>query len=433
MNLTRSVLHVFAAGVLLAAAVQAAEVGEAGDRVDDLRSPVESSQVDTSTLTGKVMCGYQGWFNCDGDGANLGWTHWARNRGRPFAPGNVTVDLWPDVSELDADQRYATGFTHADGQPAEVFSSGDRKTVMQHFRWMQQYGIDGAFLQRFAAGLQHADSQRHKNNVLLHARDGARESGRALAVMYDLSGLNAGGVSRLQDDWTMLQTKLKITDDASYLHHEGGPVVAVWGVGFSDGRKYSLRECLDFVKWLKRQGCTVMLGVPSFWREGRRDAVDDPLLLETLEQADVISPWTVGRYRTPDEAARHAAVVWQPDRVWCDRHEIDFLPVVFPGFSWHNLTGDPLDAIARRKGQFLWSQFVALKKAECDMVYVAMFDEVDEGTAIFKCTNNPPLGDGTKFLTYEGLPSDHYLWLVGQGARLMRDDLPLAEQIPKRQ
>jgi hypothetical protein len=36
-----------------------------------------------------------------------------------------------------------------------------------------------------------------------------------------------------------------------------------------------------------------------------------------------------------------------------------------------------------------------------------MFDKVDEGTAIYKCTNDPPLGE-SKFVTYEGLPSDHY-------------------------
>jgi len=31
--------------------------------------------VDTRTLTGKGMTGYQGWFNCEGDGAGLGWPH----------------------------------------------------------------------------------------------------------------------------------------------------------------------------------------------------------------------------------------------------------------------------------------------------------------------------------------------------------------------
>jgi arylsulfatase A len=55
------------------------------------------SGVDTTTLTGKVMCGYQGWFNCEGDGADLGWTHWARNRRRLFSPGNITVDLWTNA------------------------------------------------------------------------------------------------------------------------------------------------------------------------------------------------------------------------------------------------------------------------------------------------------------------------------------------------
>ena len=31
--------------------------------------------VDTSTLSNKVMCGYQGWFNVEGDGAERGWVH----------------------------------------------------------------------------------------------------------------------------------------------------------------------------------------------------------------------------------------------------------------------------------------------------------------------------------------------------------------------
>jgi hypothetical protein len=29
----------------------------------------------------------------------------------------------------------------------------------------------------------------------------------------------------------------------------------------------------------------------------------------------------------------------------------------------------------------------------------------------------------SKFLTMEGLPSDHYLWLTGQGGKLLRGEL----------
>src|SRR6185436_8627944 len=55
------------------------------------------ARVDTSTLSNKVMCGYQGWFNAEGDGAERGWVHWTKRRG-PLAPGNAKIDLWPDVS-----------------------------------------------------------------------------------------------------------------------------------------------------------------------------------------------------------------------------------------------------------------------------------------------------------------------------------------------
>ena len=56
---------------------------------------------------------------------------------------------------------------------------------------------------------------------------------------------------------------------------------------------------------------------------------------------------------------------------------------------------------------------------------------IDEGTAIFKCTNNPPVG-ASKFLTYEGLPTDHYLWLVGQGGRLLRGEIQPSDEMPAR-
>lgn len=388
--------------------------------------------VDTSTLTGKVMTGYQGWFNCEGDGAKLGWTHWARNRGKLFGPGNVTVDLWPDVSDYAPEELFTTGFRLADGSPAKVFSSHTRATVLRHFEWMRTYGTDGAFVQRFANGLKSREQAHHKNVVLAHCREGANLFGRAYAVMYDLSGLPAGGVATVRDDWQTLRTRMRMGEDPAYLRHRGKPLVAVWGIGFNDDRKYSLAECRALIEFLKADGCSVMLGVPTGWRELNRDAARDAALHDVLKLADVVSPWTVGRYRSPKEAARHGETVWKPDVAWCRAAGLDFLPVVYPGFSWHNLKGDaPLNQIPRLKGEFLWSQFVAAKTAGADMIYVAMFDEVDEGTAIFKCTNEPPVG-AEPFATYEGLPSDHYLWLTGEGARLLRGERPLRNTIPFR-
>jgi len=388
--------------------------------------------VDTSMLTGKVMTGYQGWFNCEGDGAGLGWTHWARNRSKQFGPGNVTVDLWPDMTESSAKERYATGFKLANGQTAEVFSSFNAATVLRHFEWMRDYGIDGAFVQRFANGVKPGTGAHHKNVVLANCREGANRAGRAYAVMYDLSGLPAGGVARVIDDWKMLRAQMRMGADPACLKHEGKPLVAVWGVGFSDDRKYSLAECRALVEFLKADGCSVMLSVPSWWRELKRDAAPDPALHDVLKLADVISPWTPGRYRNPKEVARHADTLWKPDLAWCREQSIDFLPVVFPGFSWHNMKPEAkLDQIPRLKGEFLWSQFVAAKTAGATMIYVAMFDEVDEATAIFKCTNEPPVGDNP-FLTYEDLPSDHYLWLTGEGGRLLRGERPLQTAVPAR-
>jgi hypothetical protein len=68
--------------------------------------------------------------------------------------------------------------------------------------------------------------------------------------------------------------------------------------------------------------------------------------------------------------------------------------------------------------------------ADIKTIYVAMFDEIDEGTAIFKVSNNPPVG-ATKFISYEeGVPSDYYLWLTGQAGKMLRKEIPLSESQP---
>ena len=383
------------------------------------------SGVDTQTLTGKVMCGYQGWFACEGDGAGRDWFHWSGRNG--FQPGSCKIDLWPDVSELDADERYVTPFKHADGKPAEVFSSFNRKTVLRHFQWMKEYGIDGVFVQRFITQCQDPKGLRQVNVVLDHCRQGANLNGRSYAVMYDLSGLGKGQMQRVMDDWKLLVDRMQITKDPAYLHHDGKPVVTIWGLGFNDHRKYTLDEGLELVKFLKDDphygGCTVMVGVPTYWRTLERDCLSDPKLHEIILKANIVSPWTVGRYRTPAKAVEYADSTMKLDLQWCREHRKEFMPVVFPGFSWHNMFPlSPQNQIPRLKGKFLRTQYEGAKKAGVTMVYQAMFDEVDEGTAIFKCTDDPPVGAST-FVDYEGLPSDFYLKLVGRASRMIRGEL----------
>jgi hypothetical protein len=387
--------------------------------------------VDASTLSNKVLCGYQGWFNTEGDGAERGLVHWTKQRG-PLAPGNAKIDLWPDVSELSPAERFATGFKFTNGRTAEVFSSFKQATVLRHFQWMRDYGIDGAFVQRFVSGLRDPRVLRHNNTVLAHCREGANLNGRAYAVMYDLSGLGANRTAEVLDDWRALRTRMRMGNDPAYLRHRGRPLVALWGVGFNDQRAYTLADCRQLVEFFKQDGCAVMLGVPTGWRELKRDAMPDAALHEIIALADVVSPWSVGRYHTPAQATKTAEKIWQPDLAWCAAHKLDFLPVVYPGFSWFNMYGKAFNQVPRLKGEFLWAQFVAAKRAGATMIYVAMFDEVDEGTAIFKCTNEPIAGGESRFLTYEGLPGDHYLWLTGEGARLLRGERPLEDQLPVR-
>jgi hypothetical protein len=257
--------------------------------------------------------------------------------------------------------------------------------------------------------------------------------------MYDLSGLPAGGVRHVIEDWKLLVGRMRIgkdPKDAAYLRHNGRPVVAVWGVGFNDGRRYSLAECERLVGFLKDDkeygGCTVLLGVPTGWRTLDADSVKDPALHRVIARADIVSPWTVGRYSSLQGVADHARRRWKADLEWCQARHKEYLPVAFPGFSWHNLRPKaPLNAIPRLGGRFLWKQYVEAKNAGATMIYQAMFDEMDEGTAIFKCTNDPPVG-ASRFLTFEGLPSDHYLWLTGMGGRLLRGEIRATAEPPRR-
>ena len=73
--------------------------------------------------------------------------------------------------------------------------------------------------------------------------------------------------------------------------------------------------------------------------------------------------------------------------------------------------------------------------AGCAMIYGAMFDEMDEGTAMLKMAPSPnelPVQGSFVPLNIDGqtLPSDWYLRLAGQAAAMLRGEIQLQTQIP---
>ncbi|MDD5134417.1 MAG: hypothetical protein PHP01_03275 [Phycisphaerae bacterium] len=396
---------------------------------------------DTSySLIGKIMCGYQGWFNCPGDGTSRGWVHWSQSTSS-FTPANCKIDLWPDMTEYGATEKFLASSFY-DGTDRYVFSSHNRDTVLRHFQWMQTYGIDGVYLQRFASECTPGSASfNHRNDVLSYVKDGANLYGRKYAIMYDLNGLVAGGTQKVIDDWKWLIDTGRISRtpgyDPAYIWHENKPVVAVYGIGYS-GKLYTHQEVRNLIDWLKNDSTygqnTVLIGCYQNWR-----TVSDTYVQQTLQLADIIMPWLVGAYTNTSGVNNWASTKGAPDKSWCDTNGKEYLPVMFPGFSWHNMYDTyPLNQIPRNGGQFLWDQVYAdIHTVGAAMLYIAMFDEVDEGTAIFKFTNDPPKpGGATLFVTpdFDGYPlgSDEYLWLAGQATRGLRNEIPVNQTRPTR-
>jgi hypothetical protein len=389
--------------------------------------------IDATTLRGKVLCGYQGWFRCPGDSARQGWIHWSRDS-RRLAPETLTFEMWPDMTDYPANERFAApGFSSADGAPSCLYSADQPGTVLRHFEWMRQYGIDGIWLQHFLVDLPGGpleDRYPSRRRVLDQVRAAAKQTGRVWAIAFDIAGLSTDKMFEvLTREWQKLVSE-GITQDERYLHQGGLPVVEIWGFYYQNRHNAMTprvaNQLIDFFKTPGFNRAFLVGGGDWGWRSN-----PDPEWQAFLRRFDAYSPWNVGNVSKGEHGILQASTgYWAEDKRECEKRGVLWLPVVYPGFSWDNLQkltpGKSL--IPRRGGAFLWEQFHALSRLGVDSACVAMFDEVDEGTAIFKVTNKPPTQG--HFVTYDGLPPDWYLRLVGEGARMLRARNPIPAEIP---
>ena len=392
--------------------------------------------VDSASLQQKTLVGYQGWFSTPGDGSKVnGWNHWLRGRSPNQTP---LVDMWPDLREYDADELFSTPLTLPDGSPAKVFSSYKEKTVARHFRWMQEAGIDGALLQRFLGEVQDPRFFDFRNQVTRNVVKGAETYGRVFAIEYDFSVRDA---ELLKKDWIFLVDTLEITTSSRYLRHKGRPLLALWGIGFKD-RSGTAEQAQALIDWFHKDApekyrASIMGGVPEGWRTGTNSAHSGAAWANVYRSLDIISPWAVGRFADNAGADRFNQNFIVPDLLETKRLGIEYMPVIFPGFSWRNLKNATANEIPRNGGRFYWNQVYNAASSGATMMKTAMFDEVDEATAIFKISQSnasAPVEFPMVNLDADGeaLPSDWYLRLTGAATKVLKKKIELTRDLPIR-
>jgi hypothetical protein len=395
-------------------------------------SASQSSPLTTARVGQGLIVGYQGWFGCPGDFEdNQDWVHWFS--GAP-GPASLLVDMFPDTAGLPPPALCDTGLRRNDGTALQVFSSQHPAVTDYHFGLMAQNHVGAVALQRFVTELQVDSHVRRVDNVLANVLSASQKYGVPFFISYDVSGADPNTVTQvIRADLKHLMAQFDVANASTYLHTNGKPVLQVWGFGIIDhpGTPAQAASLLDDLKSGSAgfPSSIVVGGVASHWRTLDQDSQSDPEWLSVYLSFDVLSPWTVGRYASDQEAMSYYAEVTAPDLSLTKAKGIGYLPVIFPGFSWRNLMTvrrEPsmaiLNQIPRSCGDFLRTQAHLLAQQGVGGTYLAMFDELDEATAMVPAvTQYSQLPEGAEgvYLDIDGcqLASDAYTKMIGEIAQ----------------
>jgi len=359
------------------------------------RPSLTSTQVDASTIKNKVFVGYQGWVETGK------WKHWFADD-KPDASHNH-FEMIPSMDEYPTSSTRATNVKYTNGQTLSLYDNTQSGVVDLHFKWMQSYGLDGILLQRFGA-------TGHNNKVLASADAAAKKYGRIYAVEWDIGQrADSHWDSKLKDDYDKVLKNY--VHNSQYSKEKGKPVVAIFGIGCPKHEFATASSAKSLIQWLQGKGLHVIGSGPFQWRKNSG-------FQEVFAQFDAIMPWAVGAYSGAAGFAKQQSTLAADVQLTSKRGQ-DYAPVAFAGSSRGSWDKSRFNSHPRNGGTFFQSQIdhhLQLKGAT--FFYVAMFDEVQEGTAIYKfAANKGESCQGAQWLTADidgvKVPGDHYLTMTG--------------------
>lgn len=381
--------------------------------------------VDNSTVVGKAMFGYQGWFSHPDDinAPHKSLWHWGASALK--TPPKATVEMYPDYREYCVDEKYRSAFTYPNGNMAPLYSAGNERTVLRHMKWLRDYHLDGVFLQRFLSEVtKNPQIKAMRDLTTRYIMKGCEEYGRIFAVMYDGTSNDA---DQLINDWKHLIDDIGITKSSRYLHQDGLPVVTIYGyIVKPELLPETLTKIMDFFTNCPEQKyrASVMLTLGDDWTDAKYSTFH-----ESIKKAKIISNWAVGRYSDISKfEGTYLPQKFIKYKKWCDDNEKIYIPVIFPGFSWVNLKGEGYtpNQIKRLGGTFMWAQAYNYVIRGVQSLYFAMFDEVDEATCFYKTAEDASMSPKEGWwlnLDADGykLPSDWYLRCASKATLALHD------------
>merc|ERR1712087_658197 len=122
----------------------------------------------------------------------------------------------------------------------------------------------------------------------------------------------------------------------------------------------TVQDAIALAKRFQSMGCFIIAGTGYYWRNGGHDSRAG--WQAAYNAFDGVQPWSVGRYHN-NTFASHFKNYAPDDLSWLSSRKKVYGPVIWPGFSWHNLKeseGAVFNEIPRFGGQFFQQQASAM-------------------------------------------------------------------------